>query len=72
MPWTMLDAPSDRDYYEQFYPPDTSVEDICGYCGANFDEAEECEADCYSRQPVDPTEESNDDAKTNGGTVSAA
>lgn len=52
--WSMWDAPSDRDYYEQFnpYPPDEDDE-RCIDCGARWDKGEVCEPGCIYNQPAE-------------------
>jgi hypothetical protein len=46
--WSIWNAPSDRDYYDQFGPnePDPEPADKCSECGANFDKGQACEEEC--------------------------
>jgi len=52
--WSMWNAPSDRDYYEQFSPPEE--EERCFSCGAG--ELQACEEWCETNRPAEePAEE---------------
>jgi len=42
----MWNAPSDRDYYDQFEINEPEPDDICEACGANFDKGQVCEEEC--------------------------
>jgi len=46
--WSMWDAPSDRDYYGQWEPPEEP--ERCLDCGAREDQA--CEEWCSSSRPA--------------------
>lgn len=51
MMWSMWDAPSDRDYYDQFnLHPEEEEEPNCWDCGARWDQV--CGECCPSRLPA--------------------
>ena len=62
---SIWDAPSDRDYYDQFGPgeADEEREFYCDHCGARWDQA--CEQWCITNAPA------SEPAPTDGGASSA-
>ena len=62
---SIWDAPSDRDYYDQFGPgdPDEEPESYCDHCGARWDQA--CEEWCCTNAPA------SEPAPTDGAALSA-
>ena len=62
---SIWDAPSDRDYYDQFGAgePDDELESYCGDCGARSNQA--CEEWCSANTPA------SEPAPTDGATLSA-
>ena len=53
--WSMLTAPSDRDYRGD---PEPDVAETCPYCGADFDAGEACEEYCRWQKGTDGDAES--------------
>ena len=58
--WSIWNAPSDRDYYDQFGRDEPEEEPGCCHCGASWDQA--CEEWCCTNMPAlePPPAESNE------------
>ena len=48
--WSIWNAPSDRDYYDQFGREEQDEEPDCWHCGARWDQA--CEEWCCTNMPA--------------------
>jgi hypothetical protein len=68
--WSIWNAPSDRDYYEQFGwdGEEADEPEYCGHCGARWDQA--CEEWCYSNAPApEPAPIDDDEPAPTTGTA---